>query len=228
MLLVLSACSAPEDSHANASPRPSASDTRPAPSTASPTTGERAELSCGDSHVYETRPADWVVKNSGISSIPWVMARPEDAAALIWSFPVGRVWESGDGDKVMWVVRSDAEFALRITARPLDSNQPELSIPTNRASPGLMYTSKVGLPTPGCCHFSLSWGPHRAQLELQAKPPRILSGLPERAANGIDSVGHGAEALGVLAPRLAKPPTQVNVGRREARPTAPGRDTMLS
>jgi hypothetical protein len=74
-----------------------------------------------------------------------------------------------DGHPLVIAARlaSDPSRVVRIT-RPADS------------SPGEIYPSYVDLPTPGCWRLSLSWGTHRAHLDVQVR--RLDRALSSAAA----------------------------------------------
>jgi hypothetical protein len=126
---------------------------------------------CGFTRVYKGIQPEWLRASlpSGVGSLPWAEAQPNIAAAVLWTSVLhGREWPSGTGDKVMWAVRSNHGPQLLITARRAGSTDSELTLRTNVASPGLIYTSDIALPKPGCWHLSLAWETNRAAIELQA------------------------------------------------------------
>jgi hypothetical protein len=74
---------------------------------------------------------------------------------------------------VLWIVRFPRDgHPLTITARlgADPSDVVRIQRPAE-SGPGEIYPSGVELPKPGCWRLALAWGPHRASIDVQIKPP---------------------------------------------------------
>jgi hypothetical protein len=75
-------------------------------------------------------------------------------------------------DKILWHVRLPRDGnPLHIAARPRGRHAPVVRVERPDGSgPGEIYPDGFAVPTPGCWHVTLSWGPHTDTVDLQYQP----------------------------------------------------------
>ncbi|WP_093614813.1 hypothetical protein [Streptomyces indicus] len=121
-------------------------------------------------------PPDWNARPAGFSGgtadMPYVVGDRDQIMGFLWEHPMtpkaAALKNGGDGNKVLWFVRSAREGKpLTIRANPHGAQRPvlDLSFPAN-SGPGEIYPSDIGVPRPGCWTFELSWGAHRDEVDL--------------------------------------------------------------
>lgn len=107
--------------------------------------------------------------------IPYALASSDAAAAFFFAPKLRAGDPSNPANKILWVVRFPRDGnPLEITAR-LGRNPAKvvrISRPAD-SSPGEIYPSYVDLPTPGCWHLELAWGPHRAKVDVRVVPRTV-------------------------------------------------------
>lgn len=126
---------------------------------------------CGTTQVYLGGEPDWLTQagaGNNPSGVPYFITSPAIAAGFLFSHPLRSGAPSNPGNKILWVVgipRNENE--LSISSHPLSSSGPMLQyfFPDN-ASPGEIYPSEVDVPTPGCWHFDVAWGPNHTSVDL--------------------------------------------------------------
>jgi hypothetical protein len=102
-----------------------------------------------------------------------VISNAGSAVGYLFGYPLRAVNSDGTSDnKILWYVRLPRDGnPLHIEARPGGQQAPVVqSVHPSGASPGEIYPSFVDVPTPGCWHVTLSWGPHTDTVDLQYLP----------------------------------------------------------
>ena len=131
----------------------------------------RAAEGCGHSHVYRGAPPAWATENA--PELPYVISNGASAVGYLFAHPLRAVnSHSTTRDKILWYVRLPRNgHPLHIRARLRGRPGPVVHVeePAN-SSPGEIYPSLVDVPTPGCWHVTLSWGPHTDAVDLQYEP----------------------------------------------------------
>lgn len=144
---------------------------------------------CVPAAIYTGAPPAWTAAAWSDSSpgfrLPYALASGDSAAAFMFANPLRAGHPTNPGNKVLWVVRFPRnDNPLIISARW--SADPSVNVrfsqPAN-SSPGEIYPSGIDLPKPGCWKLTLTWGAHRASLNLQVQPPARIatSSSPARA-----------------------------------------------
>lgn len=132
---------------------------------------------CAPSPIYTEPPPAWTAAAWSDSSpgfrLPYALASDDSAAAFMFANPLRAGHPTNPGNKVLWVVRFPRHGnPLIISARW--STDPSVSVrirqPAN-SSPGEIYPSAIDLPKPGCWKLTLTWGAHRASINLQVQRP---------------------------------------------------------
>lgn len=119
---------------------------------------------CGHSPVYEGAPPAWATDNA--PELPYVISTDATVVGYLFARPL-RATKSDD--KILWYVRLPRDgHSLHIEARPRGGPAPVVRVaePAD-SSPGEIYPSLVDVPTPGCWHVTLSWGPHTDAVDLR-------------------------------------------------------------
>jgi hypothetical protein len=166
--VALAGCASPPQP--SATPAATAAPTSTALPTASPVA---VAGGCGSSQVFAGPGPDAAL---GLSDNPWAGASPGSAGvvAYFWLKPPAVVRAedtSGNGTKVLWVVRSGSPGPLAISAHPLDAEAPVVQVVVQQAaSPAGQYPSDVAVPTPGCWRFEVLSGSAKATLDILVAP----------------------------------------------------------
>jgi hypothetical protein len=115
--------------------------------------------------------AAWADSSPGFR-VPYALASGDGAAAFFFARHLRAGHPENPSNKVLWIVRFPRDgHPLEITAR-LGGNRAKVvrtSWPAD-SSPGEIYPSGVDLPQPGCWHLELTWGSHRATIDVQVHP----------------------------------------------------------
>ena len=164
--LAVAACS----SSSAAAPAPSPSPSRVVGGSPSSVAVKMAG-GCGGTQVYKGGEPAWLTQagaNHNPSFIPYTITTPPNAAAYLFAYPLRAGSVSDPNNKILWVVGMPRNGSpLHVAGHPLNSAAPavDYSFPDN-ASPGEIYPSIVDVPTAGCWHFDLSWGPNSTSVDL--------------------------------------------------------------
>jgi hypothetical protein len=162
--LALAACSS--SSAAAHAPSPSPSAGRSPAGVAQAVTG-----GCGATQVYKGGEPAWLTRagdNNNPTFLPYAVTSPPNAAGFLFAYPLRAGTVSDPNNKILWVVGVPRDGSpLRVVGHPLNASAPSVdySFPDN-ASPGEIYPSIVDVPTAGCWHFDLSWGPNQTSVDL--------------------------------------------------------------
>jgi hypothetical protein len=126
---------------------------------------------CGTTRVYRGGEPDWLTRagdNNNPNGVPYLITSPPIAAGFIFGYPLRSGAPSNPDNKILWVVgvprnRND----LHVSGHPMDAATPaiDLQFPAD-SGPGEIYPTAVDVPSAGCWHFDLAWGPNRASVEL--------------------------------------------------------------
>lgn len=126
---------------------------------------------CGATQVYKGGEPDWLTRagdNNNPTDVPYAITSPANAAGFLFSYPLRSGSPNNPGNKILWVVAIPRNGNdLLIDAHPLNAATPvvHMSFPAN-SSPGEIYPSEDDVPSPGCWHFDLTWGPNHGTVEL--------------------------------------------------------------
>ncbi|MBV9606856.1 MAG: hypothetical protein JO027_17205 [Solirubrobacterales bacterium] len=133
---------------------------------------------CVPAAIHNGAPPSWTdaawAESSPGFRVPYALASGGAAAAFFFAPTLRAGHPTNPSNKVLWVVRYPRNGnPLEIVAR-LGRDPSELvrsSWPAD-SFPGEIYPSGVDLPTPGCWHLELTWGSHRASVDVEVHPPR--------------------------------------------------------
>lgn len=102
--------------------------------------------------------------------MPYAVASGGSAVAFFFRDPVRAGHPSNPFNKILWVLHS-VGTPLIITARwgPNPAVTKRIR-PESDATPRAEYPSYVNLPRAGCWTLGLSWGPHRASVDIAVAP----------------------------------------------------------
>ncbi len=137
-----------------------------------------APARCVPAAVHNGAPPRWTAAAWSDSSpgfrVPYSLASGHTAAAFFFASKLRAGHPSNPSNKVLWIVRYPRNgHPLEITAR-LGRDPAEvvrISRPAD-SSPGEIHPSDVDLPSPGCWHLQLTWGSHRANLDIRVDRAR--------------------------------------------------------
>lgn len=202
-----------------------------------PSTNRSANLSgCVPAPLQTGPPPPWAAAAFSNSSPgfrpPYALASSDAVAAFMFANPLRAGHPTNPSNKVLWVVRYPRNGKpLIIDARW--TQDPSIDVRISRpadSSPGEIYPSQIDLPRAGCWKVTLSWGAHRASINLQVKPrsarPSAASGLrrrasPATASSGVPGPLHGIPLTGATGLKLlvsADPPYLLDVDTGKVRP----------
>jgi hypothetical protein len=126
---------------------------------------------CGTTQVYERGEPDWLTRagdNNNPNGLPYFIASPPIAAGFIFGYPLRSGAPSNPNNKILWVVGVPRDGNdLHVSGHPMDAATPtiDLRFPAD-SEPGEIYPSTVDVPSAGCWHFDLAWGPNQASADL--------------------------------------------------------------
>jgi hypothetical protein len=163
-------------------------------------TGRVAESrTCVPAPIHTGPPPAWTAAAWSDSSagfrVPYALASGDSAAAFMFTDPLRAGHPTHPGNKILWVVHSPRDGnPLLISARwsTDPSVRARFSQPAD-SSPGEIYPTGIDLPRPGCWKLTLTWGTHRASVDLQVRPParRAASSSPASALPVVPRALHG-------------------------------------
>jgi hypothetical protein len=127
---------------------------------------------CVPAAIHHGAPPPWTATAWADSSpdfrVPYALASGDAAGAFFFA-PLRAGKPENPSNKVLWIVRFPRDGRpLDITARL--GRDPSRVVRISRSadsSPGEIYPSEVDLPKPGCWHVALTWGSHRAHLDVE-------------------------------------------------------------
>ncbi len=130
-----------------------------------------AAASCAGTVISQGAVPAWVDVAGGHNNpigVPFAIDNAQTVAAYLWGNPLRAGHPENPSNKIMFVVRAPREGSdLTINAHPLGAPTPAVKVvqPAN-SGPGEIYPSVVDVPTAGCWVLDLSWGSHKATLDL--------------------------------------------------------------
>lgn len=132
---------------------------------------EKVAGGCGTTHVYRGGEPDWLTRagdNNNPTGLPYAIADPPIAAGFIFGYPLRSGTPSNPSNKILWVVGIPRDGNnLAIEAHPRNASAPVVHMSfAADSSPGEIYPSEVDVPSAGCWHFDLAWGPNHASVDL--------------------------------------------------------------
>ncbi|HLW96719.1 MAG TPA: hypothetical protein VKS25_15190 [Solirubrobacteraceae bacterium] len=128
---------------------------------------------CAVSAIHHGRPPAWAapafVRSTG-GYVPPYSVSGNDAAAAFFFAPTLRAGSpTNPTNKVLWVVRYARNGnPLRIVGHY--GSNPAITAHSSwpaDSSPGEIYPSYVNLPKAGCWELTVSWGAHRARVDVE-------------------------------------------------------------
>jgi hypothetical protein len=128
---------------------------------------------CVPAAIHNGAPPSWTAAAWSDSSpgfrVPYSLASGDAAAAFFFARTLRAGHPTNPSNKVLWVVRFPRNgHPLEISARfGRDPSEVVRSSWPADSDPGEIYPSGVDLPKPGCWHLELSWGSHRASVDVQ-------------------------------------------------------------
>jgi hypothetical protein len=133
---------------------------------------------CVPAAIHNGAPPRWTAAAWSDSSpdfrVPYALASGDAAAAFFFARNLRAGHPENPSNKVLWIVRFPRDgHPLEITARL--GRDPAKVVRTSwpaDSSPGEIYPSGVDLPKPGCWHLELTWGSHRAAIDIKVDPAR--------------------------------------------------------
>ena len=126
---------------------------------------------CGATQVYKGGEPAWLAEagdHNNPTGVPYAITYPPTAAGFLFAHPLRAGSVSNPNNKILWVVGLPrAGNPLRVQGHPLGAASPttDQSFPDD-SSPGEIYPTIVDVPSAGCWHFDLTWGPNRAAADL--------------------------------------------------------------
>lgn len=132
---------------------------------------------CVPAPIHTSAPPDWTAAAWSDSSpgfrAPYALASGDSAAAFMFSHTLRAGHPTDPGNKILWVVRFPRNGKpLIISARwSADPSMRVRFVQPADSSPGEIYPSGIDLPRPGCWKLTLTWGEHRASVDLEVQPP---------------------------------------------------------
>lgn len=126
---------------------------------------------CGKTQVYRGGEPDWLTRagdHNNPAGLPYFITDPPIAAGFVFGYPLRSGTPATPSNKILWVVdRPRDGNDLVVAGHPLNASTPttKASFPDN-SGPGAIYPSEVDVPSPGCWHFDLTWGPNHTSAEL--------------------------------------------------------------
>ncbi len=126
---------------------------------------------CGATQLYKGGEPDWLTTagdNNNPKGLPYFITSPATAAGFLFAYPLRAGNVSNPNNKILWVVGLPRDGnPLRVEGHPLSTSSPTIdqSFPDN-SGPGEIYPSIVDVPTAGCWHFDLTWGPNKTTVDL--------------------------------------------------------------
>lgn len=149
---------------------PASSSTNVGAGSASPPATQQVPGGCRSTQVMSGPLPGWShVAAPSVRARTWALGQPADVVIVFWTWPLhARQWPAGSGEKTMFIVRSDYPQPLAVFASKWGVVGRELTVDTNVAAPGAIYTAELALPETGCWHLALAWGRNKAVIDLQA------------------------------------------------------------
>ena len=145
----------------------------PSPSAEASRTGGAVPMAggCGETQVYQGGEPDWLTRagdDNNPTFLPYFVTSPANAAGFLFSYPLRSGAPSNPGNKILWVVGVPRDGNhLVVDGHPLNARTPAVHMSfEDNAGPGEIYPSEVDVPSPGCWHFDVSWGPNHTSVDL--------------------------------------------------------------
>ncbi len=131
-----------------------------------PSTG--AASGCGSTSIFNGTPPDWLNTPNNPVGLPYVLAKPPEAAGFLFAQPLRAGHPGNPANKILWVVHVPRNGSvLHITGHPVGTTAPTIDqIEPANSSPGEIYPSIVDVPQRGCWQFDLAWAGNKASVEL--------------------------------------------------------------
>lgn len=143
----------------------------PSPSPSGSGAAQAVAGGCGATQVYKGGEPAWLTRagdNNNPTFLPYAIASPPSAAGFLFAYPLRAGDVSDPNNKILWVVGIPRDGSpLHVSVHPFNATAPKVdyTFPDN-ASPGEIYPSIVDVPSAGCWHFDLSWGPNETGIDL--------------------------------------------------------------
>jgi hypothetical protein len=132
----------------------------------------RASGPCVPARVMRGSPPSWAAP-AGVSDTPFVVPAGDAIVGFVFP-PAFHAGHPRQRNKILWVVRDRRTGPLVIEARPGAGSggaPVRVSVPDD-SGPGEIYPSAFEVPTAGCWRLALSWGSHRARVDVAGEPAR--------------------------------------------------------
>jgi hypothetical protein len=160
--LAVAGCSSSTATVTTASPAPNRSPTADAIAVAG---------GCATTQVYKGGEPDWLTRagaGNNPKDVPYFITSPPIAAGFVFGYPLTAGVTQNGANKILWVVGAPRAGAnLDITGYPVSTGTPVVHMTrTPDSNPGEIYPTLMDVPSAGCWHFGLSWGPNTASADL--------------------------------------------------------------
>ena len=119
---------------------------------------------CGSTAIRSDAEPVWTRSAHPPHDTPWVLASGGNAVGVLFNYPL----RAGQDNKILWIVKLPQDGnPLRITATPLGGGR-SIDFPEfpDNSSPGAIYPSSDNVPTSGCWHLVLKWGPNQDSVDV--------------------------------------------------------------